>query len=744
MKRIWNIYKTDIKNIFTNYAALITITALCILPSLYAWFNIAASWDPYAKEATSQIKIGVVNNDEGTELEGKEINMGNEIVDGLKENDLMGWQFVSADEAEEMLREGKYYATITIPPEFSSDITSIITSDIKKGDIIYRVNEKINAIAPKLTSKGATGVQENISKTLVETVSSTLLNTSKSIGIELENAKPKITNVYNLLKEVQGKFDDINSTVDLAYKGAVELKDVTAEINKDIPLIKETIDNSQNLSSNIKDFLSTSKSSLNNISPTIKEDIRLISEIAGEVSDYSSAVIDAINSGSEKAPEMIENIEGKLNVLKKVNTSLLNIMQKLNKLSPKLDSVIDKLNNVNSSITSFQTQMDSIKNIINSGEKPDLSMLNNIKSLSDSLKSITSDIYSKYDSDISDKINTIVDSAYSTSDNIINVLDEAEKKLPDVSSLLNTAYEGADKGISSIEYIKEKLPKAEEMINEVVDKMDSANNDAEFTDLLELLKNDVQERSDFLAQPVNLIEEQVFPMGNYGTAMTPFYTTLSLWAGCLFLVSLLSVNPHEAEENRSRIFNIDNNEEHIESRKTGKEIFGYAAEITEDYFGKMLLFLTLAVIQSVIVSTGDLWILHIYCLNPTLFVLATIITGLMFGLIIYTACSVFGNVGKVVCIVLLVLQLGGSSGTFPVELTPVFFQKIHPYLPFTYTVSLMRETIGGIVKMVVVKNLSILAVFAVLSLLIGVFLKTPFTKLIKKFNEKFEESHLGE
>ncbi|WP_294374367.1 YhgE/Pip domain-containing protein [uncultured Clostridium sp.] len=744
MKRIWNIYKTDIRNIVTNYAAFITIAALCILPSLYAWFNIAASWDPYGQEATSKIKIGVVNNDAGTDLNGEEINIGNQIVESLEENDLMGWQFIDSDEAEKMLEEGKYYATITIPPQFSKDITSIITSDIKKGDIIYRVNEKINAIAPKLTSKGASGVQENINKTLVETVSKTLLTASKSIGIEIENAKPKITNAYNLLKEVQGKFDDINATVDLAYNGAAQLKDLTKKINDDIPLMEETINNSRNLSSQIKNFLSTSKGSLNDLSPTIKEDIRLLNEISGGISDYSSAIIEAINSGSEKAPEMIENLDGRLNSLKELTTSLINIMEKMNKLNPKLNETIEQLNNINSSINTLQGYLSKLKEAINSGETVDLSVLNNIKTLADSVNSISSSLYSKYDSDIADKISSIIDSAYATSDNIISVLDEAEKKLPDVSSLLNTAYEGADKGISGIEYIKEKLPKAEEMLNSIIDKMDKVNNDGDFTELLDLLKNDIQERSDFLAEPVNLIEEQVFPMGNYGTAMTPFYTTLSLWAGGLFLVSLLSVNPHEAEENRSRTFNIDNNEEHIESRKTGKEIFGYAAGITEDYFGKMLLFLTLAVIQSVIVSVGDLWILNIYCLNPILFVLVTIITGLMFGLIIYTACSVFGNVGKVVCIVLLVLQLGGSSGTFPVELTPVFFQKIHPYLPFTYTVSLMRETIGGIVKMVVVKNLSILAVFAVLSLLIGVFLKTPFTKLIKKFNEKFEESHLGE
>ncbi|WP_428817636.1 YhgE/Pip family protein [Clostridium butyricum] len=744
MKKIWNIYKTDIKNIITNYAAFITIAALCILPSLYAWFNIAASWDPYAKEATSQIKIGVINNDDGAEVEGKEINMGDLIVDGLKENELMGWQFVDDDEAEQMLEQGKFYATITIPPQFSKDITSIITSNIKKGDIIYKVNEKINAIAPKLTDKGASGVQENISKTLIETVSSTLLKATKSIGIELENIKPKITNVYNLLKEVQGEFDDINSTVDLAYKGAIQLKDLTQKINEDIPLIKNTIDNSKDLSNEIKSFLTTSKASLNELNPTIKEDIRLLSEISGGISDYASAISDAINSGSDKVPGMIENLEGKLNSIGNLTNSLLKVIEKLNKISPKLDSTVEKLRNINASIESTKENLTKVKNAVNSGTTPDLSVLNNIKSLSESVKVVADDLYSKYDSDIAVKINSIIDTAYSTSDNIISILDESEKKLPNVSELLNTAYEGADKGISGIKFIKEELPQAEEMINSLVGKMDKANNDEGLKELLELLRNDVEERSDFLANPVNLVEEELFPMGNYGTAMTPFYTTLALWAGCLFLVSLLSVNPHNTENSSNRFLNINAGERKKEHKKIRKEALWYAVGITEDYFGKLLLFITLAIIQAFVVSIGDLYILDIYCLNPGVFILVSIITGITFSLIIYTACSVFGNVGKVICIVLLVFQIGGSSGTFPIELTPKFFQSIHPFLPFTYTVSLMREMIGGMVKEVVIKDCTIILIFIGMSLLIGIFLKTPFNKFIKKFNEKFEESHLGE
>lgn len=746
MNKILKIYKNDIKSIRTNYAAFITIVVLCILPSLYAWFNIAASWDPYAKEATSQIKIGVVNNDIGTEVNGKEINMGNSIVEGLKENDLMGWQFIDADEAERMLEQGKYYATITIPSEFSKEITSIITSDIKKADIIYKVNEKINAIAPKLTDKGASGVQENISKTLIETVSKTLLNTTRNIGVELENAKPKITNVYNLLKEVQGKFSDINNTVDLAYSGVVQLKDLTQKVNEDIPLIKNTIDSSKNLSNDIKEFLSNSKSSLKDISPTIKEDIGLLSNICSGISDYTSSIIEAINSGNEKVPEMIESLEGKLNSVDELTTSLINIMEKLNKISPKLDSVIDQLKNINSSINTMKGYLENIKNAVNSGVTPDLSILNNIKSLSDSIKTIASDIYSKYDSEILGTINSIIDSAYTTSDNILDVLIEAEKKLPDVSDLLNTAYSASDKGISGIDFIKEKLPKAEEMINDLVDKMDKANNDKGLEELLELLKNDVQERSNFLANPVNLIEEKLFPMGNYGSAMAPFYTTLSLWAGALFLVSLLSVNPHEKEETNNKFLNINSVENNIPEKGESyiKGSMGYVNEITTDYIGKLLLFITLAIIQSFVTAIGDLYLINIYCTHPILFILATVMTGITFSFIIYTLCSVFGNVGKVMCIILLVFQIGGSSGTFPIELTPKFFQRIHPFLPFTYTISLMRETIGGIVREVLVKDISLILIFIGISFTSGIFLKAPFNRIIKKFNKKFEESNLGE
>ena len=729
MNNIIRIYKQDIKNIVTNYAALITIIALCILPSMYAWFNIAASWDPYSKEATSQIQIGVINNDAGTILNGESVNLGERIVEELKTNELLGWKFMNEEEANKELEKGNIYATIVIPKEFSEDITSLITSDIKKGKIIYTVNEKINAIAPKLTVKGATGIQENISKTLVETVSDVLLTTTKNASIEIENVKPKLSNVYNILKGIQERFSEINDIVNLAHDGANSINDLSEQFQSDIPVLEETLKNSKELGADVKEFVTTSRSNLNELSPIIKENIRIASEISKDISNYTSAVIDAINSGSDKAPEMIDNLISKTNNLEKTLNSVLKILKELNKINPKLNDVITELENINTTINNLQNALQKIKNAVESGNQVDLSLLNNIKDFSNNMSSLLSNLYSKYDSDVLGKINDIFDSTYSTTNSIINALNEAENKLPQISNLLNTASEGSEKSIAIIEKVKDNLPKAEEMLNDLIDKIEKANTDEGLTELLDLLKNDVEARSDFLANPVNLVEKQLFPMGNYGTAMTPFYTTLSLWVGQLLLVSLLAVDPH--------------NNSHIEENSEHKgEASGYS--LMEGYFGKLLLFISIGIIQAVILSLGDLYILKIYCLNKFLFFGISILTSITFAFVVYTACSVLGNVGKVAAIILLVIQIGGSGGTFPIELTPKFFQSIHPFLPFTYTISLMREAIGGLVKEVVTKDLIVIVCTIIGSVLIGIFFKKPFNKFISKFAEKFEESHLGE
>lgn len=716
MNNILKIYKDDIKKIFTNYAALIVFIALSILPSLYAWFNIKASWDPYGKEATSQIKIGVVNKDKGAELKGEFKNIGNQIIDQLKENDVMGWQFVSEKEAVKAVEEGSYYAMITIPEEFSENILSLITDDIKKGKIIYTVNEKVNAIAPKITVKGATAVQENVNKTVIETVSDIVLSTAKDLGIEVEGQLPKLDNLYDKLVEIQSKFKDLYETTDLAYDGVNKVADLITNLQNDIPLITDTLNSTKGLATNLIDFISKSQTEINNIAPTIKTDIGLVRDLADEVSSYVDVVINAINTGSENANVLLGNLNTKVSGLRDYLTSIRVLVEKINGHSQNgaLSDVLNNLITAENTLNQLYNEIESIKNSLANGNLIDTSKLENVKTVLNDVSNIAGNLYEKFDTEILGNINTILNTANDSAKSALEILQRAQDKLPKVEEILTTVSALCNKGNEGIKYAKDNLPRAEEIVNEVTSKVAKIKDSSDLKDLLKLIANNVEERSNYLTSPVELEENSLYPMRNYGTAMTPFYSVLSLWVGMTLLVSMFSVEAH-GEYNHMEV-----------------------------YFGKLLLFLTIGMTQALIVALGDLYLLKIYCVNPALFVTGILFTSITFVAIVYSLVSVFGNVGKVTAIILLVLQVAGSGGTFPIQLTPKFFQIINPFLPFTYAISFARESIGGVVQSVLVKDIVIMLIYIVVSILISIFLKKPINNLLSGFTKKFHESGLGE
>ncbi|OKZ85495.1 YhgE/Pip domain-containing protein [Clostridium sp. 29_15] len=716
MNNIFKIYKDDIKKIFTNYAALIVFIALSILPSLYAWFNIKASWDPYGKEATSQIKIGVVNKDKGAELKGEFKNIGNQIIDQLKENDVMGWQFVSEKEAVKAVEEGSYYAMITIPEEFSEDILSLISDDIKKGKIIYTVNEKVNAIAPKITVKGATAVQENVNKTVIETVSDIVLSTAKDLGIEVEGQLPKLDNLYDKLVEIQSKFKDLYETTDLAYDGVNKVADLVTNLQNDIPLITDTLNSTKGLATNLIDFITTSQGEINNIAPTIKTDIGLVKDLADEVSSYVDVVINAIKTNGENVKVLLENLSTKVSSLKEYVTSIRVLVEKINGQSQNgaLSGVLSQLETAENNLNQLYNEIESIRNLLDNGNVLDTSKLENAKTVLNDVSNIAGNLYEKFDTEILGNINTILNTANDSAKGALEILQRAQDKLPQVEEILTTVSALCNKGNEGIKYAKDNLPRAEEIVNEVTSKVAKIKDSSDLKDLLKLIANNVEERSNYLTSPVELEENSLYPMRNYGTAMTPFYSVLALWVGMTLLVSMFSVEAH-GEYNHMEV-----------------------------YFGKLLLFLTIGMTQALIVSLGDLYLLKIYCVNPALFVTGILFTSVVFVAIVYSLVSVFGNVGKVTAIILLVLQVAGSGGTFPIQLTPKFFQIINPFLPFTYAISFAREAIGGVVQSVLVKDIVIMLIYIVVSILISIFLKKPINNLLSGFTKKFHESGLGE
>ena len=216
MKHIISIYANDLKRIGSNWAATVIILGLSILPSLYAWFNIEASWDPYSN--TRGIKIAVVNLDHGDVIMDKPVNIGNEVIENLKTNTLIGWTFVGKDEAMRGVSHGDYYAAILIPEDFSARIGSVLSNEPIKAEILYFVNEKINAVAPKITSKGATSIIEEVSDNFVRTANRTIFKIFNELGVQLSNELPTIEKVKNLVFKLENSYPRFTDAVNTAKR----------------------------------------------------------------------------------------------------------------------------------------------------------------------------------------------------------------------------------------------------------------------------------------------------------------------------------------------------------------------------------------------------------------------------------------------------------------------------------------------------------------------------------------------
>ncbi|AJD32306.1 MULTISPECIES: YhgE/Pip domain-containing protein [Clostridium] len=719
MKNIFRIYISDLQNIITNWVAIVVMLGLMILPSLYAWFNIESSWDPYAN--TKSISVAVVNKDKAAVFKGQSINVGQELVNKLKINKNIGWKFVDEKEAEKGVKYGKYYASVMIPEDFSYKILSITRDKQEKPTLIYSVNEKSNAVAPKITSKGVTTVQNEVTKTFVKTVNGIIFEIFNKLGIELEKGKPKLKDLMNMIFYVNDKIPQINASIDKLEKGAITLEEFIEKINKDIPLIKDTINRALSAGDKTKLFLSKSKEGINNVAPYIKQDLIIAKKINNTAEVLIEEGVGGIEKNSQQAKEDLVASKNKLTNVKEILNSTLELVDIINKdkkniiLNDFENRIKDMKERVNNKIENINTIIASIDR----DEKVSVEVLNRLKNKANGIDSILKQIIEDFNPKIVPSINNVLNDLIVVADNTIQLLKNANENLPEATELLDKGYTGAEKGIKGIKILKSNLPSIERSIGEVSNKLKTLDDDKRLNEIIKLMKNNAKIESDFISNPVEIKENRIYPIPNYGSAMAPFFTTLSLWVGALILVSILSVD--------------------VKDIKGVKKL-----KVHEKYFGRYFTFMTIGIFQALIVTLGDIYLLKVYVSNKPIFILFSIFISIIFSMIIYTLVSLFGNVGKALGVILLVLQISASGGTFPIEVTPGFFQRINPLLPFTYAVSGMREAVGGVIEGILLRDIVILLIYFTLSILLALLLKKKLEKINKNFVKKFKESGLVE
>lgn len=720
MKSIFKIYKRDIRNIYTNYVALIIILALTILPSLYAWFNIKASWDPYGN--TKNLSVAVVNLDEGSEFRNVKINVGNDMIKKLKDNQSIGWKFVSQSEAQNGVKTGKYYASITITKDFSENLLSIAKKDTpKKAELIYAVNEKINAIAPKITQKGITSLQEEITRSFIQTCSDTVLSYINQFGVDLEHIKPQLQGIIDIILDIDNKMPEVGRDIDNAYAGSLVLQQYVQNVQKNVPVISDTLNKTTDIAKTSNEVIGKATNSLQTISPVIKADLALIKSSTDtakallngaksfEASD-SGKIREVLATVSSRYSDGIERLSRGISLLQSINKTLNNNV---------IANFIGQLQSTKNQMTNQKAYVDSMISSIDYGKQV---LPENIDAAIDGankVSDLTGNMINNFDSVTAPAIESTMKNFAGISNNTLQLLQNAQQNIPLVDSLLQGVKTGTDIGVKGLKEVKDKFPTVQNDIHSNADKLRSLSGDKKFDEIVRILKRDAKAESDFLSDPVEIKQDRIFPIPNYGSAMAPFYTILALWVGAFILLSLLSVE--------------------VKSFDDGLEI-----KAGDQFFGRYLTFVTIGIMQAFVVTMGNLFLLKTYVSAPFIYVLYGIYVSIIFSMIIYTLVSVFGNVGKALVMIGLVLQVSASGGTFPIELTPSFFRYINPLLPFTYAIGGMREAVGGILRNVLIHNMTILSLYFIASILIGIFLKEKVNKIGKKFVHQFKESGLVE
>ncbi|GAA3409073.1 YhgE/Pip domain-containing protein [Paenibacillus hodogayensis] len=714
MKPVFNIYAGDMARLGRNWAAAVIVLGLAVLPSLYAWFNIVASWDPYSQ--TGGLPVAVVNLDQGASFRGTSLNLGNEIVESLRGNTNIGWTFTDEEQAVRGVERGDYYACIIIPGQFSAQLGTILSDNPQKAELIYDVNEKINAVSPKITGKGASGIIEQVSRHFIETANGTIFRIFNEIGIELQNELPTLLKLREIVFKLETLLPDIERAAATAEEDIRKAERIVADIQSRLPAIVKLAKDSEQLAARLADALDSGARAAEAAGPDLLHNLQLLRMTAEAASQMTAALSEGTGTVAAD-PAALERLSGRLGGAAEAAGSLAALFQRLDGFAGqnRLQAVSSKLVQLQTKLQRQQILLDAARAALVKGEKPAAELIREMERLAREASLLLADLIARYDTDIQPAVTQGLNAAAQAARTALAALQAANASMPNVQAIVADAAAGLAAGSKALQAVNANMPAAAAKIRETADAVRALEQQGSLEELIGLLRHDASKESAFFAEPVVLKENRLYPIPNYGSAMSPFFSTLSLWVGALLLVSLLSVEIHAPGEG-------------IRSHHV--------------YFGRFLTFWTIAVLQSLIVTAGDMLLLGTYVADPAAFVAFGAVISSVFMLIVYTLVSVFGNVGKAMAIVLLVLQLSGSGGTFPIQVTPAFFQAIHPYLPFTYAISLMREAVGGMLPDIVIRDLCLLGVYAALFLIVGIALKEWINKAATRLVKKAKESGL--
>ncbi len=696
MKNIFTICRNDLRRISSSVVAIVIILGLAAVPCLYAWFNIFSNWDPYGSDATSRIKVAVASEDAGASVLGLKINIGDSVISALEANDVIGWQFVDTkQDALDLVYSGDCYAALVVPEDFTTNVTSFLSGDITNPEIIFYQNDKKNAIAPKITGKAKTAVQEQVNATFVQTISddiASLISVANANGVTAESL---LNDLSSDISDLSTKLSDCCAALSAANgltNSARNLISVAVNLCNNT---SATLDQSKELLNKVSDDTATIDS---RIDTTVQSVTTALAQADSNLAAIQASLEDAFSDINRYNEYVSTGLAADVAMLDALSSNCSDMAQSFTSIgfdaaAAQMSALASQLKTLSSALGALQTATDeSWADVLAQQE----SIIGSITSA----RATISELSATVSSDLGPKLHAALNKAQGASSTVSSVLGRLQSSTSALSGTLST-YLGSigtmQSGFADTQKAIEGAQAELKVISEFVSALAGSKLLAEVSDTLE---NNGDLVGGYLASPISMDTVIKYEIETYGSAMAPFYTVLAQWVGALLNAVFLKVKIRKEDEPAN-------------------------LRLHERFFGRYGLFFLVAVGQALIVSLGDLFYVQIQCLYPWRFVLATVVTGISFSLLNYALVFALDNIGMAISVIVMVIQVGGSGGTYPVEVLPDIFQKLYDFMPFKYAMNAMRETIGGMYGNAYLFNIEVLAGIALGSIIFGLALYYP-------------------
>ena len=611
---------------------------------------------------------------------------------------------------------------------------NVFSDDFENPSLIYYQNQKSNAIATKITDTVAGTLQNTINETFIKVAATTIFEEGNSVSDQMQGDS-YVEEFCADLEELNDNLKEYSTMIDTFRAGNDRLEAAITHVNYEIPVMQKKLDattaslnqSSQNLSStrdtlsnfstNVDTSMSTIQTSLEDMKKILDQskladdtaqmtkDLNKVARdtntLNGQVNNLLAALIEQRVQGSVSGGDASTGSGSGNTAATDAAIEALKAMQKeLDMMNTVIGSVLESTDEqaAEKAKVNVNNAMNNLKNVIDSCE-------NSVSNMQGIYKNNLVPQMQKVLTNMSDSLNQVT--------NLVNTLSSTVQNIGVVMEGVGDAVDGTSESLGQIQGVVDGIS---QKLTDLTEQLEGASEEEMMDILVRFLGGDPDSLGAYFASPVTMETIAMYPVATYGSAMTPFYSTLAIWVGSTILVALVKVKA---------------------SPKNLKNVQSYQL-----YFGRYLLFLLLAQIQAAIIVAGDLWLLKVNIVEPGLFFLAASFTATAFSLLIYSLTLAFGDVGKAVCVIVMVLQIAGSSGTFPIELLPDIYQKIYIFFPFPYAITAMREALAGMYGTAYMAALAKLILFMLEGLLIGLVIRIPFVKLNHFVEERMEDTEL--